>query len=460
MRSRMLLACVLVGLVCQVASAQPTLQQLQNENQQLRAQNQQMQQDLQQVLQRLDRMEQTVQENSGRAEYHEQVRAMLQELDEAQPSGVDWVTTMRENIRLKIYGFLRTDVAYDSRRTNEGYYAMFVLPESGSGRDDKTSFTARNTRIGMDFTFPEYEGWNTTGVFEIDFGTAGEIGTADCSAKLRLRRAAFRLSHEDVGTFVIGQEWDIFGRQNPRTVNVGILWLAGNVGYRRAQIRYERDWGLEDYGTLRTQVGVARAIGNNECGDPNITDGIDDGLAAGVDVQARVAWIGQLLTEKNTEIGFSGVWGNREVDAIGLQDRRYNACGVSFDLFVPLYEGLAFTGEWYSGKGLGGYLGNIGQYYNPDTNEAYQGYGGFVQLAYAINPTMTVAGGWAMDCVHDGLTAGDRKRNSVTYANFEWQITPNLSWAIEYQYMYTQYHGMADDFVQNNRVGTAFTLRF
>ena len=70
---------------------------------------------------------------------------------------------------------------------------------------------------------------------EIDFYGSG--GTEN-KAKLQLRHAYMKLDWPaDDLSVIAGQTSDVFSPLNPSTLNYTVLWDAGNIGYRRPQIR-------------------------------------------------------------------------------------------------------------------------------------------------------------------------------------------------------------------------------
>lgn len=448
---------------CALAVAEPTLEELQKENEALRQQNQAMQEKMDSVLNRLDEVEKALAEKVDKAAYQQQCRQALEELLQSQPPTDQWVSTMAANTRLKIYGFLRAEAIHDTRRTASGYVGVYVLKDPVTGKQDETSITARNSRLGFDLAFPAYNDLEVTGKLETDFGTSATTGTAELSPAIRIRQAYIQVK-SPCATFLAGQAWDIFAPLVPGTDNAGVLWDAGNVGYRRPQFRMERNWDLAQGRKLLTQFALARAIGGDTFDNavPPASDGLDDGSAAGwPDLQARLAYATRLLTERDTTLGVSGVWGRREVDLPALPDDRYSVCGVALDLMLPLTDQWTFRAEWYRGRGLGGYFGNIGQFYNTANRTPFEGTGGWAELDCQVNKDLLIRGGWGMDCVDDDVltSSAQRNMNTISFVNCSYKITPNLTWTVEYEFMRTQYFEDSTDY-DNHRVSTSFTLNF
>ena len=63
--------------------------------------------------------------------------------------------------------------------------------------------------------------------------------------KFRNRLAAFTLAREET-VWLFGQHWDVFSPLNPTTLMTnGNLWNTGNLGFRRAQVRYSGKAGKQ-----------------------------------------------------------------------------------------------------------------------------------------------------------------------------------------------------------------------
>lgn len=116
--------------------------------------------------------------------------------------------------QFKVYGFLRNYFTYDSRNSTAGtedfYYWMPKDIDYVKGTDvDKNAvstfrFAALTSRLGVDLSGLEYDGYKVGGKFEADFysGVSGNTGTA----QLRLRQAFITVG-KDNRSWKIGQAW-------------------------------------------------------------------------------------------------------------------------------------------------------------------------------------------------------------------------------------------------------------
>ena len=114
--------------------------------------------------------------------------------------------------QFKFYGFLRNYFTYDSRVSTAGtedfYYWMPKDVKMVNGTDvnevSTFRFAALTSRLGVDLSGLEYDGYKVGGKFETDFysGVSGVTGTA----QLRLRQAFITVA-KDNRSWKIGQAW-------------------------------------------------------------------------------------------------------------------------------------------------------------------------------------------------------------------------------------------------------------
>lgn len=113
----------------------------------------------------------------------------------------------------KLYGFIRNYFAFDTRESSAGTEDLyFYMPKdqslNASGVDLNATpsfrFAALTSRLGLDVTGYEAEGYKIGAKFETDFysGVSGVTGTAT----LRLRQAYVTVA-KDARTWKIGQAW-------------------------------------------------------------------------------------------------------------------------------------------------------------------------------------------------------------------------------------------------------------
>jgi hypothetical protein len=151
---------------------------------------------------------------------------------------VRWSEILGEGNKVKLYGFLRLDLDFDSQRPSNGQIPFFITtPDAragGSGNGD-FSMHPRLTRFGLDYTGPtvaKLKDAKLTGKFEADF----ENGGSESRQIIRIRHAYLRLGWKDF-SITGGQTWDVVSPLFPTVNHDSLMWNAGNVGDRRPQLR-------------------------------------------------------------------------------------------------------------------------------------------------------------------------------------------------------------------------------
>jgi hypothetical protein len=167
------------------------------------------------------------------------------------------------------------------------------------------------------------------------------------------------------------------------------------------------------------------------------------------DIQARVGFdLGDRI-----DLGASVVVGKTDVDPDGPgplvpDGREEDIFGLSVDVIAKLSDKLAIKGEWYTGKNLADYMGNIGV---AIPNNAEIG-GDGLWVAVVINPTdaLTVNAGVALDSNDEGDIGNNvRADNSVIFGNAIFHINEKTdvgieisSWDTEYKADTTEYDNL------------------
>ncbi len=288
-----------------------------------------------------------------------------------------WATTL--------YGFVEADQIYDSTQSfGESAGNGFVArPGTYGGDNDRVTFTARNSRIGLRSKAPEYAGIRASAQLEMDFlGTQLPIGTGQPylgSEGANFTNATFRIRHgylkveTPIVDLLFGQYWQLFGWQSayhPNTVE--IQGVPGQVYSRTAQVRVSKTLKTDAI-TFEAAVAAMRP--------PQRDAAVPEGQAG-----LRVAfnqWTGvQTVGSTSTSIAplSLAVTGDlrrvRAPELLGApkdsKDRTGSA--VAVDAFIPVIPGskeamgnsLSLNGEVSTGYGIADlYTGLSGGVANP-----------------------------------------------------------------------------------------------
>lgn len=127
--------------------------------------------------------------------------------------------------QLKWYGFVRNYYAYDSRECVAGTEDLFTYVPKDENIVDGTDlnevssfrFAALTSRLGVDVSGYEFEGWKMGAKIETDFyaGVSGVSGTA----QLRLRQAYLTMARNG-WSFKFGQAWHPLAADMPDVISL------------------------------------------------------------------------------------------------------------------------------------------------------------------------------------------------------------------------------------------------
>ena len=364
---------------------------------------------------------------------------------------------------IEIYGRLKLDAAYDTSRILNGNYAQWVESENTNRNDNQFNMTANESRIGMWIYGPKNETLKTSGRVEIDFYGGG----AENKSNLMLRHAYMNLDWpQDKFSILAGQTSDVISPLYPNTLNYSVGWWAGNIGYRRPQIRLTKGYSLSKDTELKLEGALARTIGLSGSFTPG-----DAGEDAGIPgFQGRASLTFPWLAYKPTTVGFSGHWAKEEYDtsATGANDK-FDSYSLNLDVTQPVNEWLTFKGEMFHGKNLSAFLGGIGQGVrnigtttSPIYDEEIVSRGGWV--AAELGPW----GKWSFnlgfgidDPQNDDLSAvanSNRQYNRMLFGNVIYSLDKNAQIGFELSQWRTEYKDQSD--ADAIRAQTSFIYKF
>ena len=355
----------------------------------------------------------------------------------------------------KPYGFIKMDTAYDDSRTTAGNFVLYVPNESDHKNDNEFNMTARQSRLGLDIVAPTIYDWEAWGRVEIDF--YGDGAKHENKGAVLLRHAFVNLTKGNF-SFLAGQTSDLISPLYPNTLNYTVGWSAGNIGYRRPQLRATYTHPFSQENKLISAFAISRTTGTvNEDFDLDLqNDGEDAGFPT---VQARLALATKLLTKRHTVFGFSGHYGKEEIDqefspldpTKRRSQHKVKSWSVNADFDLPLTDSLSVKGEAFIGYNLDDYFGGILQGVSPLNQAAIRSTGGWMQLAYQQSDKWKYHLGFGIDDPRNNdVIEGMKNRNSFYFANAVYSLIPPVDIGIEYSYWNTQYEKMSTG--TNNRI--------
>jgi opacity protein-like surface antigen len=336
-------------------------------------------------------------------------------------------------------GYFKGDAVHDLNRTYPGNFVLWV-PYGGREDDDATFITARETRMGLNFSWCE-NGYTTKAKLEYDFyglGVQPSSGNAMENKAAPMLRHAFLEFTRGCWSVLAGQTSDVISPLVPATVNYTVCWAQGNIGYRRPQFRVSTWAGLGEKAKLKAAAAVTRTLGSDLDGD-----GFDDGAdAVTPTVQGRLG-LDMKFGDNGAAVGVSGHYG---MEKWGVEDSTETE-SWSFNTDVKFFVNKRFhlAGEFFVGENLGTYFGGVLQSINPMMNEIFT-MGGWGMASVQPHERLTVNAGYAFDDPDDGdfelpedITHTFIDKNSVIFGNLMYGITSNVTAMLEVSYLKTEY---------------------
>jgi len=334
-----------------------------------------------------------------------------------------------EKFKLDFYGFLKLDGTYQDNPMN----SLIACRYAKFGERGNTNLTAMNSRFGLKWTESSLgKGWAVTGHFEWDLYD----GTSRNQMKFRIRHAYFILSNRN-SSLLFGQYWDVFSPLGPTTLLTnGYFWQTGNLGFRRAQIRYTWSPNIFDF-----------AVSLN---DPTSSGATKAGLPI---AQGRIGM--KFGNNGNTKIGLSTTFGrDHYTNPLGGYETDVNIIGVSLDWVILFYRNLTFKGELGRGQNLSVFLSRSDVYDNVKANkfEGKKATAFWSEIVYSLNNFQSWLGYAFEDLTDESqLVSGNLKKTGAIFLGLKYNVISSVSLGIEYCNFLSQYLNL-DDEARTNQI--------
>ena len=356
------------------------------------------------------------------------------------------------------YGFVWVNAAFNSGACVSDAYCLYNF--SAETNDSASSAVdARTSRLGLKIDGPGIAGscYKTRGVFEIDF--QGAVNMTRNKGQVQFRKGYVELVNEANETkFQFGQDWDTISPLAPQMLNYLPAGFAGNIGYRRAQMRFEkgRTWSSNLHTV--TTIGIAdpfpgdffstSCVSANSGSWPIIEGrlGVSFGEQARCGLPITLGVSGHI--GENTYI-FSPVAGSLLPETQMRETKYLKTWSFNVDADVPLNKRLRLQGEYFLGDNLSGFCGGVNQGIDLYTRSGVRAQGGWMSLHTQLTEKLTNNTGYAIDkpfeedlignCVPTGGVTNARTQNSVIFSNFLYQWSKAFMTGIEFGYWKTDY---------------------
>ena len=239
---------------------------------------------------------------------------------------------------------------------------------------------------------------------------------------------------------MVGQTSDVISPLSPSTLNYSVQWWAGNIGYRRSQIRVTKELDIGSETAVELQGALTRNIGRASGFDPGDT-GEDAGFPG---VQARAAVPVRLCNGKKTTFGVSGHYAQEEYDTnVAGRNEDLESWSANGDVAMPVNDWLTVKAEVFHGKNLNTYLGGINQGVDVFATRLTPIHSSGAWVAADLTPVekwkfTAGASGEAIEAA-DVKSAFARTANRAIFANAVHEITRNASVGVEVSRWHTKY---------------------
>ncbi len=325
------------------------------------------------------------------------------------------------------YGVLWGTTTYETSRTRIGDYTLWAISPDDEG-EDAIHFNGKGTRLGLDVSGPRIACLGCAksgGKVEIDF--EGSF-TIENKPGVLLRHAYWEVKNQNF-RLLMGQTWDVISPLNPKCIMYSVYWGAGNIGYRRAQLRYERYFTMTNAWQLEFQGALATDAGHDFTNGATPSNGDHAGWPI---IEMRV---GSKIGHCNPiSFGVSGHVGEQIFDFAGADDTARPTWSINADLKVPITSRLGVQGEFFTGTNLKTFLGGIIQGVNcGGTDDAIRSTGGWVNAYYDWTPRLHSAIGYTVDdpVNSDITTANGRLYNQAYWGNVTYDVTKKFMLGLE-----------------------------
>lgn len=351
------------------------------------------------------------------------------------PTGVG----AQERPELAWYGYLKLDASWDEALVNTGNFARWVISPDVFAPHQHFNMTARQTRLG--FRVGTHAGTATlTGRWEADFYGGG----AENKNALQVRHAYVSAVWPSGWELLAGQTSDVISPLNPSTLNYTVAWWAGNIGYRRPQLRATRRVAISAEGTLRFEGAISRTIGD----DFVTVEPGDSGADSAVPTLQGLVGLELPMGGGPLGVGFYGHVGDENLHReLGGEDVDLRTQSVGAYLALPLGSALALSGEVWSGSNMDDFLGGVAQGVRVRGTgaNAIDTHGGWAELSWTATGHLALHAGASRDDPEaEDLDEGARDLNEALWGTIAHDVGGGLRYGLEVSRWRTRYVGMLE----------------
>jgi hypothetical protein len=357
-------------------------------------------------------------------------------------------------VRVDFYGYAKLDASWDSSLVDSGDFARWVASPEQFVDHDHFNMTARQTRAGVLLEGGGREDLDVRGRIEIDFYGGG----AENKNQPQLRHAYMELDWKERGWRVLaGQASDVISPLNPDTLNYTVAWWAGNIGYRRPQVRASRSVRAGGERQIAFMIAATRTIGDDFGAEEPGDTGADSGLPT---LQGRAALSWTRPAGRRGTLGLFAHIGEETLHGeAGMDDLEVESWSAGFDIDLPLADRLSLRAEGWVGSNLDDYFGGIGNGINLDRGRGVSAAGGWASFELRSSSGHRLSFGAGLDDPDNAdLASGSRARNLAIWGMYTHSLTPAVEVGAEISHWETRYIDLEAG--RSWRAQTAFVYKF
>lgn len=354
---------------------------------------------------------------------------------------------------VKIFGTIVSNTFFNVGEANWLDIPNLVDPAPASLPRESFSSTLRQSRIGAIVEGPTIGSLKASGFIAFDFfGGIPNFPSGQVMGLPRLLYAFARLEGERTA-IEVGQDQMIFAPNNPTSLAAMAfpdLFRSGNLYLRVPQVRIERTFAAGSQGEFQLVGGILAPVagdflaGSFEFVPPNLAG--ERSRQPGV--QGRLAWRSRAGGGGDGRGVVLGVSGHHGRHRLTTGSRRSWGFAMDFDARAGRF-GLG--GEWFVGRNLGAFGGALGQ--------QAKSAGGYLEGRVKATERLEFNAGFGTDRLFAlGALPAPLDSNSSVFANFIYQLTPELATSLEYRWLSTVPAGGAAR--RNNHINLVFAYRF
>lgn len=392
--------------------------------------------------------EEFVDEGGNRLVTRSELEAAREEM-----KGFSWT---KGSFKITPYGFLSLSVSHDTQRAVPGEFILYTQSEE---IDSSSGFAvdARTSRLGLKLEGPRVEQLNAELGGGVEFDFQGYPNGSKNKGGVQLRRAYVELvdkQHER--RILAGQDWDIVSPGAPFMLNYLPAGFAGNIQYRRGQLRFEQGYTASPNAHFLGQI----AICDNVVGDYLSTPGVTPASSGWPLIQARLSTnlFKEALNGRPITLGVSGHIGElyytfspiAGTPMCSTKERRaISTWSYNFDFDTPINDIHKVHGEFFAGSNLSSFCGGINQGVDLYRRDSIDSKGGWLALHSDWTPKLATNAGYGIekpkkaDLIGTSMPSGgvttSRTKNDVFFVNCVYNWTPNFMTGLEVGYWQTDY---------------------